>query len=115
LSPRLKLNITDRKSKKAEQLLLEGTQATPLIGLKIGDVIEGSLIGKPGEKFQITGGSDISGFPMIRGLRGSVKRHMLLDHGKGQRKYPKGYRIKKMVRGEVISEDTAQVNLVKVD
>jgi ribosomal protein S6E (S10) len=52
---------------------------------------------------------------MIQGLRGSVKKYMLLDHGKGQKKYPKGYRVKKMVRGEMISEDTAQVNLIKVD
>lgn len=114
MPPRLKLNITDGKSKKSESISLEGAQVTPFIGLKIGDIIDGSLIGKPGERFEITGGSDISGFPMIRGLRGSIKKYMLLDHGKGQRKYPRGYRIKKMVRGEVISEDTAQVNLVKV-
>ena len=114
MSPRLKLNITDKTSKKSEPILLEGAQATPLVGLKIRDDVDGSLIGKPGEKFKITGGSDISGFPMIFGIRGGVKRKMHLDHGKGQRKYPKGYRVRKIVRGESISEDTAQVNLVKV-
>jgi|YelNatPaOPRAMG01_1025707.scaffolds.fasta_scaffold14392_3 small subunit ribosomal protein S6e len=115
MPPRLKLNITDSKNRKSEPLLLDGSQAAPFIGLKIGDIVDGSLIGRPGERFKITGGADISGFPMIQGLRGSVKKYMLLDHGKGQKKYPKGYRVKKMVRGEMISEDTAQVNLIKVD
>ena len=43
-------------------------------GMKIGDIIKGGLIGFPNYEFQITGGSDTSGFPMRKDVHGPVKK-----------------------------------------
>lgn len=111
----MKLNITEKSTGKTQSVDLDASKVRPLVGLRIGNTVEGLLFERPGERFVITGGSDISGIPMVEQLQGSVKRSMLLKYGKGQRKYPKGQRTKKMVRGNAISEDTAQINLVKVE
>ncbi len=113
---RIKLDIVvDRKTGKIETIVLEGPDATPLLGHKVGEVIDGSTINRPGEKLQITGGSDTSGFPILKGIHGQAKRRVLLPRGKGMKRCKKGEFLKATVRGEQISEETTQVNLVKVE
>ncbi|MEM0003639.1 MAG: S6e family ribosomal protein [Thermoproteota archaeon] len=111
---RIRIEIEDHVEKKHESLILEGEDAKPLMGYKIGDVIDGAIIKKQG-KFKITGGSDTSGFPMLVGIHGTAQRSVLLERGKAARKAKKGEKVKVTVRGEVVSEETAQVNLVRIE
>lgn len=86
-----------------------------LIRMKIGEKIEGDIVSNElvGYELEITGTSDIAGFPGVKGETGSQLRKILLERGdKGNRKTkPNGLRIKKSVRGEEISEKTSQINL----
>ena len=65
-----------------------------------------------GYELEITGTSDIAGFPGIKSESGPQLRRVLLVKGdKGNRKTrPHGLRIKKSVRGDEISEKTMQIN-----
>jgi len=110
--PEFKCVISDPKTGTAKTIELKGDEARPLLNLKIGDEIEGSLLGLKGKRLIITGGSDRSGFPMIKGIHGGVKRKVLLSKGVGLRKVEKGERKRVTVRGEVITEDIYQINLV---
>ena len=62
--PEFKIVVSDPKTGKAQQITVSGEAAERLIGLKIGDVIDGAIVGLKGKKLMITGGSDRSGFPM---------------------------------------------------
>ncbi len=85
---KFKIVISDPKSKKAYQIERE---APTLIGMKIGDQIDGTAIGLSGFKVQITGGSDKDGFPMRADLPGVQRKKALLTKGVGFR----GYKVKK--------------------
>ena len=99
---------------KAWQITLDSEKSSRLLGLKIGDVFDAALVGLPGLKLRITGGSDSSGFPMRPDLPGPVKKKILLSGPPGFHPREKGERRRKMVRGNTISEDTVQVNTVIV-
>lgn len=77
-----------------------------------------------GYVFEITGASDKSGFTSIKGINGISLKKVLLNYGKGFKKrprregkkpradyHPKGLRLRKTVRGEVISSAIRQINL----
>lgn len=86
-----------------------------LIRMKIGDKINGDIVSAEldGYQLEITGTSDIAGFPGIKGQIGGQLRKMLLtknDKGMNQTR-PKGLRLKKSVRGEEITDKTSQINL----
>jgi len=83
-----------------------------LYGLKIGDKIDGSLIGAAGYILKITGGSDKDGFPMKPDLLGAGRKRILLSKGVGFPKAKKGERIRRLVRGNTVSEAIAQLNTV---
>ncbi|MHA1469026.1 MAG: S6e family ribosomal protein, partial [Candidatus Asgardarchaeia archaeon] len=67
--------------------------------------------GVSGVKLQITGGSDIAGFPMRADIEGPIKKYILLSGGVGFRPRRKGERRRKLVRGNTISEDIVQINM----
>jgi len=115
-----KINI----SEKGKTFKLE-TDTESLIGKKIGEKIEGEEI-KPelaGYELEITGTSDKAGFPGFKEVEGSGLKRVLLTKGWGlktrpkkegkgrKRRMPKGLRLRKTVRGNVISRDTVQVNM----
>jgi ribosomal protein S6E (S10) len=86
-----------------------------LIRMKIGEKINGNMVSSEldGYQLEITGTSDQAGFPGIKGQIGGQLRGMLLtkdDLGMNQTR-PRGLRLKKTVRGEEISDKTAQINL----
>lgn len=91
------------------------TDNEALIRLKIGDKINGDLISKDldGYELEITGTSDIAGFPGIRGeIGGQLRKKLLTKNQTGMRNTRHdGLRLKKTVRGEEISEKTSQINL----
>jgi small subunit ribosomal protein S6e len=104
-----KIVINEPKTRRAWQI----EKDTPsLIGLKIGDKFEGSLIGLAGFSLQITGGSDKDGFPMRQDLIGISRKKVLLAKGPGFRpdSKSKGLRRRKYVRGNTISPEIVQVN-----
>ena len=94
------------------------------IGKKIGDKLEGQEISAnlAGYELEITGTSDKSGFPGFKEVNGPDMKALLLGYGKGMHKKPKGLskkpgekprglRLRKTVRGNTLSKDTAQINL----
>lgn len=95
---------------QAFQITLPSDRAQRLYGYKIGDVIEGGLVGLAGYNLLITGGSDYAGAPMLPTLPGPGKRYILLSGPPGFRPKEKGLRRRKFVRGNTIGEATVQVN-----
>ena len=89
-----------------------------IIDKKIGDEIEGSVIADvfDGYKFKITGGFDKDGFAMKNGILSQGKKRVLLTKGCSLFRYRKGYhrsgiRIRKLVRGCIISNDIKNLHL----
>ncbi|MBY8985225.1 MAG: 30S ribosomal protein S6e [Candidatus Lokiarchaeota archaeon] len=81
-------------------------------GMKIGEIIRGGLIGFPNYEFQITGGSDSSGFPMRKDVHGPVKKKILVSkRGSGYKPLRKGQKKRKTVRGNEVTYDMTLINL----
>ena len=108
---KFKIVISDPETGKSNVVELEDARAVPLIGRKIGDVLDGAVVGLAGHKVLITGGTDSSGFPMRPDIHGGIKTRVLLSGGVGYRAKEKGKRKRKTVRGNTITEDTAQINM----
>jgi small subunit ribosomal protein S6e len=95
---------------RAWQVRLNDERTSAFLGLKIGDEVDGSILGLRGVKLIITGGSDISGFPMRPDVPGPVKKKALLAGPPGFRPSENGERRRKMIRGNTIALDTVQIN-----
>lgn len=108
---KFKVVLSDPKTGKAKSVEVEGPRAIPFIGKRIGDTIDGSVIGMPGVKLLITGGSDKDGFPMRPDVHGGVKTRVLLSGGPGFEPKDRGERRRKTIRGNMITEDTLQINV----
>jgi small subunit ribosomal protein S6e len=108
-----KLVISDPKTGKSQHYDLKDSQAQVFIGAKIGDVLDGTVVGIPG-KVRITGGSDKSGFPMRKDVQGGVKKYVLLTKGVGFKGALKGEKRRKLVRGNIVTDDIFQINGVIV-
>ena len=106
-----KLVISDPESKKAIQYELDDAKTNALIGKNVGDIIEGDVIGLPGYKLKITGGSDTSGFPIRPDVHGSGKKRILIRGPPGFKPDRKGIAKRKTVRGRELSSAISQVNL----
>ncbi len=110
--PEFKVVVSDPKTGKAETVEVKGDMAMRLIGRKIGDVIDGAIVGKPGLKLRITGGSGKAGEPMLPFLPGGAKRRLLLSGPPGFHPEKKGVRKRKLVRGNTITDEIVQINMV---
>ncbi|MCD6325811.1 30S ribosomal protein S6e [Candidatus Bathyarchaeota archaeon] len=108
---KFKVVISDPETGKSNVVELEDARAVPLIGRKIGDVLDGTVVGLSGYKVLITGGTDSSGFPMRPDIHGGIKARVLIGRGIGYRAKGKGDRRRRTVRGNTITEDTAQINM----
>jgi len=106
----MKLVIGDAKSKKSFQVEISKENESYLIGKKIGDEFDGSPFGATGYTLQITGGTDIAGFPMRMDVEGPRRKKLLLATGPGFKSKEQGERRKKVVRGNIISDEIQQVN-----
>lgn len=104
-----KLVISDTKGKSITQELKDRA-AQPLLGSKIGDIIDSSVVGISGGKMKFTGGSDKSGTPMRPDVHGGVKKYVLLSRGVGMRNIIDGNRLRKLVRGNMVTEEIYQLN-----
>jgi small subunit ribosomal protein S6e len=109
-----KVVIADPKTGKSQSVEIKDQQAQPLLGLKIGDEFDGSLMGVQG-KVRITGGSDKAGFPMRGDVTGGVKKYVLMTKGIGFRTGAgEGAKKRKLVRGNTITDEIYQVNALLV-
>ncbi len=106
-----KLVISDPESKKAIQYELDDAKTNALIGKKVGDIVEGDVLGLPGYKLKITGGSDKSGFPIRPDVHGSGKKRVLIRGPPGFRPDRKGIAKRKTVRGRELDSEISQVNM----
>jgi small subunit ribosomal protein S6e len=108
---KFKVIVSDPEAGTSKVVELEEARAAPLIGRKIGEVIDGSIIELPGHKAQITGGSDKDGFPMRPSVHGGVRRRIVLSGGVGFTPTNEGARQRKTIRGNVITDEIVQINM----
>jgi len=106
-----KLTIANPKSGKCVQRELKEPDSNNLLNKKIGDKIDGSLIGLADYEFELTGGSDYCGFPMRKDVQGSGRKRILIIEGVGAKKKAKGIKQRKTVCGNTIHDKIVQVNL----
>ena len=117
-----KINISE-KSGKTYKLELESEE---IVGKALHDKISGKEIlpDLKGYEFEITGASDKSGFTAMKDVEGIGLNRVLLTYGKAMKKRPrkegkikrsknkpKGLRLRKTVRGRIISPAISQINL----
>ena len=109
-----KINISEKgKTYKVE------SENENLIGKKIGENIQGQELMPElaGYILQISGTSDKAGFPGKKDTEGSALKRVLLKKGWGMHKrykqaVKKGLRLRRSVRGNTISTDIVQINLI---
>ena len=84
-----------------------------LAGKSLGDKVDGKDLKAEleGYEIEITGGTDIAGFPLKSDVEGIGLKRVLLTKGWGMHDSRKGVRIRKTVRGKTISEKVTQINL----
>jgi len=108
---KFKVIVSEVETGKSKVVELEEARAAPLIGKKIGEVVDGLMIDMPGHKAQIMGGSDKDGFPMRPSVHGGVRRRIVLSGGVGFTPPNEGARQRKTVRGNVITDEIVQINM----
>ncbi len=107
--------ISDPKDGNSYQKKVDGQHANRLIGKQIGGEVDGIFVGLPGYKLQITGGSDIDGFPMKKNIPGTGRKKILGKDGVGFKSQKKGVKKKKSMRGNTVSDQLNQVNMKVVE
>jgi small subunit ribosomal protein S6e len=112
---KFKIIVSDPETGKSKTLEVEGARAIPLVGRKLGEIIDGAAVGMSGHKLQITGGSDKDGFPMRPNAHGGVRISVILSEGVGFRSNRAGERKRKTLRGNVITEEIVQINMKIVE
>ena len=104
----LKLTISDIKGKSISKELKD-SDANPLLGLQLGSEADASIVGLTG-KLKLTGGSDKSGVPMRTDVHGAARKRVLLVKGVGLQDVEYGQRKRKLMRGNIVSEEIYQLN-----
>ena len=108
---KFKIIVSDPVDGTSQSMELDETQAAPMIGRKLGEIIDGAAVKKSGYKLQITGGSDKDGFPMRPNIHGGVRVGAILSEGVGFHSSEKGERKRKTLRGNVITDAIVQINM----
>ena len=112
---KFKVIVSDPETGTSKVVELEESRAAPLVGRRIGEVVEGALVDLPAHKIKIVGGSDKDGVPMRPSVHGGVRRSIILSRGVGFNPKNSGERRRKTVRGNVITDEIIQVNTKIVD
>ena len=103
-----KLTVSDVKGKSVTKELKD-SDANPLLGLQLGNETDAAIVGLNG-KLKLTGGSDKSGVPMRNDIHGAARKYVLLSKGVGLQDAETGQRVRKLMRGNTISEEIYQIN-----
>lgn len=107
---KFKVIISDPETGTSKVVELQEARASPLIGKRIGEVMDGAAVDLPAHKIQIMGGSDKDGFPMRPSVHGGVRRRIVLSGGVGFNPTNEGMRRRKTIRGNVITDEIVQIN-----
>lgn len=117
-----KINIADKTGKTYH---LE-SESEEISGKSLREKIPGKILSPDleGYEFEISGASDKAGFTAMEHVEGIGLKKVLLTYGKGMKKKPKregkkpisnpkpkGLRLRKTVRGKIISPEISQINL----
>lgn len=103
-----KLTVSDVKGKSITKELKD-SDANTLLGLQLGNEMDASIVELKG-KLKLTGGSDKSGVPMRNDIHGSARKYVLLSKGVGLQAAEIGQRVRKLMRGNTVSEEIYQIN-----
>jgi small subunit ribosomal protein S6e len=103
-----KLTVSDVKGNSITKELKDN-DANPLLGLQLGNETNATIVGLTGN-LKLTGGSDKSGVPMRNDVHGSARKYVLLSKGVGLQNAETGQRVRKLMRGNTISEEIYQIN-----
>ncbi len=109
------LIISDPETGKSQKVELEDNRMGPLVGRRIGEVIDGTVADLAGHKLQLTGGTDKDGIPMRPDVHGSAKSRIILSGGVGYKPKRKGERKRMVVRGNTVSIETTFLNFKIVE
>ena len=112
---KFKVIVSDPQSGASKVVELEEARASPFIGRKIGETLDGAVVDLPAHKIQVMGGSDKDGVPMRSNVHGGIRRAVVLSGGAGFKAKKKGERKRKTVRGDIITDEIVQVNVKIVD
>ena len=108
---KFKIILSDPETGESKIVEIEGSRAVPLVGRRIGEEIDGTVVGLGGHKLRITGGSDKDGFPMRHDIHGGVRTRVIITNGIGFHSTRKGERRRKTLRGSTITEEIVQINM----
>ncbi len=106
----LNVVISDPENGKAYTKKIE--DPVLFLNKKIGENVSLTGLGLQGYEAKITGGSDLQGFPMHPTLSGQIRKKIYSFKGVGFKQKTKGERRRKSVRGNTVSKEIAQLNLV---
>jgi small subunit ribosomal protein S6e len=109
------LIISDPETGKSQKVELEDNRMGPLVGRRIGEVIDGTVADLAGHKLLLTGGTDKDGIPMRPDVHGSAKSRIILSGGVGYKPKRKGERKRMVVRGNMVSIETTFLNFKIVE
>ena len=109
------LIVSDPDTGRSQKVELEDARMSPLVGRRIGEVLDGSVANLPGHKIRLTGGCDKDGIPMRPDVHGGVKARVILSGGVGYRPKNRGERRRKTVRGNTVTADTIFLNFKIVE
>jgi small subunit ribosomal protein S6e len=107
---KFKVIVSDTETGTSKAVELEESRAAPLVGKRIGEIVEGAMVDLPAHKLKIVGGSDRDGVPMRPSVHGGVRKNVILSGGVGFNPKNSGERRRKTVRGNVITDEIVQVN-----
>jgi len=109
------LIISDPETGTSQKVELEDARMAPIMGRRIGEIIDGTVADLAGHKIQLTGGTDKDGIPMRPDVHGGVKARIVLSGGVGYKPKNKGERKRVVVRGNTVSVDTTFLNFKIVE
>lgn len=109
------LIVSDPDTGTSQRVELEDERMPPLMGVRIGQVIDGTIANLPGHRIQLTGGTDRDGIPMRPDVHGGAKARIILSGGVGFKPKRKGERKRVVVRGNTVSADTTFLNFKIVE
>ena len=112
---KFKVIVSDPEDGTSKIVELDEVRATPLIGRRIGETIDGAVVDMPAYKLLIRGGSDTDGVPMRPNVHGGGRRKVILSSGAGFNPKRKGERKRKTVRGDIITDEIIQINIKIVE
>jgi len=112
---KFKVIVSDPQTGTSKVVEIEEARAATLIGKRVGETVDGTTVDLPAHKVQILGGSDKDGVPMRADVHGGVRRNVVLSGGAGFNPKRKGERKRKTVRGNVITDEIAQINMKIVE